>query len=82
MFEFDKESQFELYAKAKEVPLTVDRISEYVNFISSYVNEQRSIIKHLESQGKDTTVYKYKVDRALYVLGLGEKPEPYWKNQI
>ena len=79
MFKFDKENQFELYAKAKEVPLTVDRINEYINFISSYISEQSSIIEHLESQGKDTTVHEYKLGKALYVLGLGEKPEPYWK---
>ena len=79
MFKFDKENQFELYARAKEVPLTVDRISEYINFISSYVSEQYSIIEHLASQGKDVTAYEYKLERALYALGLGEKPKPYWK---
>lgn len=78
MFEFDKECYFDLYAKAKTVPLTIERVNEYIVFISNYINEQRTIINHLESQGKDTTAYEYKVNKALYALGLGEKPKPYW----
>ena len=78
MFEFDKDNHFDLYAKAKEVPITVDRITKYIGFISNYVSEQDTIIKHLESRGKDTTANEYKRDKALYVLGLGDDPKPYW----
>ena len=76
----DDEYGFYIRDMAKEVPITADRIDKYVGFISHYVYTRNKIIKKYEAEGKDTTHLIYERDNALYILGLGEKPESYWKN--
>ena len=67
-----------LLALAEEVPLSLERVREYVNFICGYVVKQNKLIKHCRENGKDTEYLIYDRDRAMYVLGLGEKPVPPW----
>ena len=82
---FDKEEmindEYGFYVRdmAKEVPITIDRMQKYLDFITNYICRQNKIIKKLEADGKDITSYVYDRDNALYTLGLGEKPEPYWR---
>ena len=68
-----------VHEMAKQVPITINRVQDYLNFITSYIHRQNKIIKKLEADDKDVTSYVYDRDNALYVLGLGEKPEPYWR---
>ena len=78
---FDKEYMMEdehgfyLRQEAREVPMTVDRVDRLVLFVSDYVNTRNRIIKKYEAEGKDTSNLVADRDYALYVLGLGEKPE-------
>lgn len=78
---FDKEYMMEdehgfyLRQEAREVPMSVDRMDRLVSFVSDYVNTRNRIIKKYEAEGKDTTNLVADRDYALYVLGLGEKPE-------
>lgn len=78
---FDKEYMMEdecgfyLRQMAREVPMTIDRIERFVSFISDYINKRNRVIKKYEADGKDATNLKLDRDYALYVLGLGEKPE-------
>lgn len=82
---FDKEEmmndEYGFYVRdmAKEVPITIDRVQKYLDFIMDYICRQNKIIKKFEADGKDVTSYVYDRDKALYALGLGEKPEPYWR---
>lgn len=82
---FDKEEMmndehgFYLYRAAKELPMTLDRMDKLVLFVSNYVNARNRVIKKYEAEGKDTTNLISDRDYALYVLGLGEKPEKYTK---
>ena len=83
---FDKKEmmndEYGLYVHdmAKQMPITINRVQDYLNFITSYIHRQNKIIKILEADGKDVTSYVYDRDNALYTLGLCEKPEPYWRN--
>lgn len=78
---FDKEHMMEdeygfyLRQEAREVPMTIDRADKIVSFIADYINTRNRIIKKYEAEGKDTTNLVADRDYALYVLGLGEKPE-------
>lgn len=63
---------------ARKVPITLDRMSMCIDFISHYVHKQNIIIKKYEEEGKDTKYVVYERDRALYVLGLDEEPKRYW----
>jgi len=78
---FDKEYMMEdeygfyLRQMAREVPMTIDRVDKLVSFISDYINTRNRVIKKYEAVGKDTTSLVADRDYALYVLGLGEKPE-------
>lgn len=71
----DDEHGFYLRQEAREVPMTIDRIDRLISFISDYVNTRNKIIKKYEAEGKDTENLVVDRDYALYVLGLGEKPE-------
>ena len=79
--DFDKEEMmddnngFYLYKIAQEVPISADRIRRYIGYIVEDINKQNKVIKKYEEQGKDTTNLVAYRDYALYVLGLGEKPE-------
>lgn len=83
---FDKnymmEDEYSLYLTrcAEDVPVTPNRLNEYIRFISSYVRKQNKIIKHYEAEGKDTTHAVYEKDLALSALGLIEKPVPCWRD--
>lgn len=85
---FNKEDMMEngsfLYIakSAKEVPITIGRLEDYIMFISSYVDKYNKSIKKYEVDKKDATHLIYERDYALYILGLGEKPEPYWKESV
>lgn len=67
-----------VYKNAKEIPITLDRIDKYINFISNYIHKHNKVIKSYEEDGKDTEHLVYERDYALYVLGLGEEPKRYW----
>lgn len=71
----DDEYGFYVYREAKEMPMTADRIDKLISFISNYVNTRNRVIKKYEAEGKDTTNLVADRDYALYVLGLGERPE-------
>lgn len=77
---FDKEEMmndehgFYLRQMAREVPMTIDRIDDFVSFISEYIRVRNIAIKTYKVEGKDTTNLIADRDYALYVLGLGEKP--------
>lgn len=78
---FDKEYMMEdehgfyLRQEARKVPMTIDRTDKLVSFIADYINTRNRVIKKYEAEGKDTTNLVADRDYALYVLGLGEKPE-------
>lgn len=72
------ESYSEMYNAAQNVPLTAQRVYDYISFICHYITTQDKIIEHLMAESKDITTQMYYRDRALYVLGLGEKPTPPW----
>ena len=77
---FDKEKMmndengFYLYKVAQEVPISADRIRRYIGYITEDINAQNKAIKKYEEQGRDITDLVANRDYALYVLGLGEKP--------
>lgn len=77
---FDKEEMmndehgFYLYRQAKEAPMTLERMDKFISFISDYVHTRNRVIKKYEAEGKDTASLVADRDYALYVLGLGEKP--------
>ena len=83
--DFDKEEMmndeygFYLYKMAQEVPMSADRIRRYIGYITTDINKQNKVIKKYEEQGKDTTNLVADRDYALYVLGLGEKPNRRFK---
>ena len=78
---FDKQEMmgdehgFYLRQEAREVPMTIDRANKLVSFIADYINIRNKIIKKYEAEGKDTANLVADRDYALYVLGLGDKPE-------
>lgn len=71
----EDEHGFYLRQIAREVPLTIDRVDRLITFICDYVNTRNKVIKKYEAEGKDTTNLIADRDYALYLLGLGEKPE-------
>ena len=71
----EDEHGFYIRQSAREIPMTIDRADKLVSFISDYVNTRNRVIKKYEADGKDTTNLVADRDYALYVLGLGEKPE-------
>lgn len=83
--EFDKkemmndECGFYLYRKAKELPITLDRVDRLVSFVSNYVHTHNKVIKKYEAEGRDATNLIADRDYALYILGIEEKPEKYAK---
>lgn len=78
MKEFEKEMN--IIRRAKEVPLTFDRIEDLIYFVANYARRQEQLIENFERRGKDITHLIYERDMALYALGLGDKPKPYWIN--
>ena len=82
---FDKEEMMEdehgfyLYRIAQEVPVTSDRLRKYIGYITEDINKKNKVIKKYEEQGRDTTNLVLDRDYALYVLGLGEKPNRRFK---
>lgn len=78
---FDKEEMmndehgFYLRQEARKIPMTIDRIDGFVSFISEYIRVRNKVIKKYEAEGKDTANLVADRDYALYVLGLGDKPE-------
>lgn len=60
---------------AREVPLTIDRVDRLITFICDYVSTRNKVIEKYEAEGKDITNLIADRDYALYLLGLGEKPE-------
>ena len=73
----EDEHGFNIYREAKELPMTLDRMDRLVSFVSNYVNTRNRVIKKYEAEGKDTSSLVTDRDYALYVLGLGERPEKY-----
>lgn len=65
---------FYLRQKAREVPMSIDRADKLVSFIVDYIGTRNRVIKKYEAEGKDTANLVADRDYALYVLGLGEKP--------
>lgn len=78
---FDKEYMMEdehgfyIYRETRKIPITINRVDELLQFVSDYVNTRNKVIKKYETEGKDTTNLIADRDYALYLLGLGEKPE-------
>lgn len=72
------ENNLQMHRDAKNVALTPQRIDDYITFICGFVERQNTIIKHLKSEGKSAAYQIYDRDRAMYVLGLGDKPTPPW----
>ena len=75
----DFESTFELMKRAQEMPLTAARIDDYIIFICGFIDEKNKVIKYKTEKGQDTTYDIYHRDRAMHVLGLGDKPIPPWR---
>lgn len=75
----EDKKEFHIYQDAKEVPLTLNRVDEFISFISNYAYTRNKLIEKYKEQGKDTTSLELDRDYALYVLGLGEKPEKFAK---
>lgn len=65
---------FYLRQMAIKIPITVDGINEIILFIVDYINTRNKVIKKYEAEGKNTEHLIADRDYALYVLGLGEKP--------
>ena len=76
------EGTFELMRRAQEIPLTPARINDYVTFICGFIDEKNKLIKHKTDKGMDIEYEVYHRDRAMYVLGLGDKPVPPWRKEI
>ena len=72
------ENNFQMYKDARNIALTPQRIDDYITFICGFIERQNTIIKHLKSEDKSAAYQIYDRDRAMYVLGLGEKPTPPW----
>lgn len=77
--DFDKEEmmndEFYLRYAAREIPITVNMVDNLTSFIIDYINTRNRVIKKYEAEGKDTANLISDRDYALYILGLGERPE-------
>lgn len=54
--------------------ITCNSVRKIVSYITHDIHKMACIIEKMKEQGKDTSVYEYDIDRALYALGLAEKP--------
>lgn len=68
------EHGFYLRKMAREVPVTIDRNDKFISFIVDYIITRNKVIKKYEAEGKNIEHLIADRDYALYVLGLGEKP--------